>query len=155
MLELTRNLGPMPHAPVTDRLCLDYASRAKARQKARLAGGEQVGIFLEYGKPLSGGDVLSSDDGILVRVECGPEPVITAVTEDWALLARGCYHLGNRHVPLQIGRLWLRFSPDPVLEELVRRLGFTALSESAPFAPEGGAYAGGHSHAHSHAHDHK
>ncbi|MDR1777233.1 MAG: urease accessory protein UreE [Desulfovibrio sp.] len=141
MLELTRNLGPTD-AAVADRLQLDYASRCRARLKVRLESGVEAGLFLEYGRVLNEGDVLTGDDGVLVRVECKPEPVITARTEDRQLLARGCYHLGNRHASLQIGETWLRFCPDPVLEYLVGQLGFEVVPETAPFSPEPGAYAG-------------
>ncbi|MDR1659308.1 MAG: urease accessory protein UreE [Desulfovibrio sp.] len=145
MIKLTRNLGPTGGA-FADRLRLDCESRSRARLRVRLESGAEAGLFLEYGKTLAQGDILAADDGFLVRVECEPEAVITAHAKDWGLLARGCYHLGNRHVPLQIGELWLRFTPDPVLEKLVRQLGFVAVPETAPFTPETGAYASGHGH---------
>jgi urease accessory protein len=142
MLKLTRNLGPLD-SPFAHRLLLDYESRSRARLKARLEGGAEAGLFLEYGQRPRQGDILSTDDGVLVRVEYRPEAVITARAGDGMLLARGCYHLGNRHVPLQIGELWLRFAPDPVLERLVRRMGFDVAAETVPFEPEAGAYAHG------------
>ena len=142
MLKLTRNLGPM-NSPFAHRLLLDYESRSKARLKTRLESGAEAGLFLGHGRSLRRGDILSTDDGVLVRVEYRPEAVITARAGDGMLLAKGCYHLGNRHVPLQIGELWLRFAPDPVLERLVRRLGFEVVAETVPFEPEAGAYAHG------------
>jgi urease accessory protein len=143
MIKLTRNLGPNGGI-FADRLWLDCESRSRARLKVRLESGSEAGIFLEHGKPLAQGDILATEEGLLVRVECKPEAVITAHANDWNLLARGCYHLGNRHIPLQIGELWIRFTPDSVLERLVRQLGFETVSETTPFEPETGAYTGRH-----------
>ena len=70
-----------------------------------------------------------------------------AVVPNWESLARACYHLGNRHAPLQLGHKWLRFTPDHVLEELAESLGLRLRRENAAFVPEGGAYDGPHSHA--------
>ena len=86
------------------------------------------------------------------EVRAAEEEVAVVSTEDPWLFARACYHLGNRHVPLQIGDSWLRFQRDHVLEEMVRTLGLAVRHESAPFEPEGGAYGGhrGHEHGHSH-----
>jgi len=71
-----------------------------------------------------------------------------------ALLARAAYHLGNRHIWLQVGEGWLRYLADPVLDDMVRSLGFDVVSEEAPFEPEAGAYASGDRAAHGHSHGH-
>ena len=145
MLEFTQNLGPLPDSTTAELLLLDYEGRCRTRQRVRLESGREAGLFLERGRVLAEGDILRAADGTQAVVRCRPEETITARADNWALLARGCYHLGNRHVPLQIGDLWLRFMPDPVLEKLVRQLGFETQREEAPFVPESGAY--GHAHA--------
>ena len=81
------------------------------------------------------------------------ENVSTAAIEDATLFARACYHLGNRHVPLQIGTGFLRFQEDYVLDDMLHGLGVHVQHEQAPFEPENGAYAPGTGHGHSHAHD--
>jgi urease accessory protein len=143
MLEFTRHLGAGEEQRATEELWLDYEGRCRARQRVRLQSGREAGLFLDRGKALAEGDILCADDGTQAVVRCRPEAVITARAEDWEVFARGCYHLGNRHAPVQIGRLWLRFTPDAVLERLVIHLGFATLREEAPFAAESGAY--GHS----------
>ena len=89
-------------------------------------------------------------DGTSVRVNAALEAVATARTDDPLRLARACYHLGNRHVPIQVGAGCLRYQRDHVLDELVRGLGLTVVHESARFEPESGAY---HGQEHSHHHD--
>jgi urease accessory protein len=89
------------------------------------------------------GDILRTAEGSTVRIICKAEPVVTAMADDWRYFARACYHFGNRHVPLQIGEKWLRFSPDPVLEKMAMHFGLEIRKECMPFAPESGAY---HSH---------
>ncbi|MDR2801470.1 MAG: urease accessory protein UreE [Desulfovibrio sp.] len=152
MLEFIRNMGSRPDLGAGERLPLDYAARCKARQRALLESGREVGLFLERGRILNEGDVLVAADDTLALVQCKPEEVTSALAGDWRHLARGCYHLGNRHALAQIGDLWIRIQPDPVLEAMLERLGFALRRETAPFVPEGGAYARpqGHSHGHSH-----
>ena len=99
------------------------------------------------------GDLLLADDGRVVEVEAASETVSTVHTSDAVLLARACYHLGNRHVALQIGSDWLRYQHDHVLDDMLRGFGLEVRVDEAPFEPEGGAYvAASHSHAHSHQH---
>jgi urease accessory protein len=112
-----------------------------------------VGLFLPRGLTLRNGDLLQSDDGLVVRIEAAPEPVSTVRSHDALALARVCYHLGNRHVPLQVEAGWVRYLHDHVLDDMVRGLGLEVIFEQAPFEPEAGAYQGG-SHGHSHAHSH-
>lgn len=138
-------------------LILPFDVRSRSRFRARLDNGEEVGVILTRGHILRGGDRLRAEDGRIIGVAAASETVSTAHARDADLLARGAYHLGNRHVPLQIGPLWLRYSHDHVLDDMVRGLGFTLVVEEAPFEPEGGAYhahgAGhGHSHGEQHAH---
>ena len=138
-------------APATDSVALAYDERKRSRLKVILASGTEAGIFLERGDHLHGGDrLLSEDGGTVVDILAAPEKLIEAVAESPLLFARAAYHLGNRHVPVQIipepngGRL--RFQSDHVLAEMARGLGCTVSETIAPFQPESGAYGGGHGH---------
>ncbi|WP_038070696.1 urease accessory protein UreE [Hydrogenovibrio kuenenii] len=137
-----------------ERLILTYAEREKSRLKAKLSSGEEVGLFLPRGTVLKHGDVLASAEGDLVQVVAAAETVSTVTAEDTHLLLRIAYHLGNRHVPLQVESNWLRYRHDHVLDDMVRLLGGTVTVEEQPVQPEGGAYGGGHHHEHKHDHDH-
>lgn len=136
--------------------------RIKSRQRVTLDNGDSAGLFMERGTLLRGGDLLSDGQGTLVRVLAAAETVTTVRCADPLLLAKVAYHLGNRHVPLQIENGWLRFQHDHVLDDMVRQLPGAAgsaevICEQAPFEPEAGAYqqaAGGHHHSHSHNHSH-
>jgi urease accessory protein len=111
--------------------------------------------MLPRGRLLRGGDHLRADSGLVIRVVAAPEHVSTAFTKDPMLLARVCYHLGNRHVALQIGDTWLRYLHDHVLDDMVEALGLKVFAEAAPFEPEAGAYdSAGHTHAHAPEHEH-
>jgi urease accessory protein len=156
MLKITLKIDPKtdrPNPPAR-RLVLPFSERSKSRARHVLDNGEEVGLFLERGSVLRNGDLLLADDGRVVCVEAAPESVSMAHTDDLLLLARACYHLGNRHVALQIGHGWLRYVHDHVLDDMLRGMGLAVLVERAPFEPEGGAYvANTHSHTHSHRHD--
>lgn len=133
-------------------LTLPFELRQKSRLKARLNNASEVGLILPRGNLLRGGDCLRAEDGSVIRIEAADEDVSTVHNDDAKMLARASYHLGNRHVSLQIGDGWVRYLHDHVLDEMVRGLGLEVSFESAPFEPEGGAY-GGHSHA-QHTHEH-
>lgn len=128
-------------------LVLPFDQRCKSRLRARLASGEEVGVFLERGSVLRGGDLLQGGDGRVVRVVAAPEALLEARCDTPRQLARAAFHLGNRHVPVQIGDALLRIAADPVLGEMLRGLGCTVTEVLAPFEPEGGAYGAGHRHA--------
>jgi urease accessory protein len=148
---LTERLAADRVASATARLTLDQRSRS--RQRIRLDDGREAGVLLPRGATLHHGDVLGSEDGLVVRIAAAVERLSRAESDDPLLLARACYHLGNRHVALQIqpGRLcWLH---DHVLDDMVRGLGLAVTSVEAPFEPEPGAYGGGHGHGHGHTHD--
>lgn len=134
-------------------LRLPFGERSKSRLRSVLDNGEEVGLFLERGTILRNGDLLLSDDGRVIEVEASSESVSTVFTDNVLLLARSCYHLGNRHVALQIGPGWLRYQHDHVLDDMLRGFGLEVRVELAPFEPEGGAYVS-HAHANSHAHSH-
>jgi urease accessory protein len=142
MKEIRERIEP-PAIPQLS-LTLPFELRQKSRLRARLDSGEEVGLFLPRGIILRQGDLLRTTDGLVVEVKAALEPVSTITTGDPLLLARAAYHLGNRHVSLQISSGWLRYPRDPVLDHLVEALGLVVVHESAPFEPDSGAY--GHSH---------
>ena len=140
-------------APATDSVALAYDERKRSRLKVRLASGLAAGIFLERGDHLQGGDRLVAEDGnAVVEILAAPETLIEAIADSPLLFARAAYHLGNRHVPVQIlpsdSGGALRFQTDHVLAEMVRGLGCSVRQVEAPFQPESGAYGahGGHRH---------
>jgi len=153
MLQLdTRHTGP---EPANDTLELDFAARSKTRQRVRLGSGEEAALMLERGTLLRGGEKLKGSDGRMVAVIAAPEDVLEARCEGPLALARAAYHLGNRHVSVEIGDGWLRIQADHVLEHMLRGLGCRVHALRAPFEPESGAYSSaGHRHTHGHDHGH-
>lgn len=133
----------------TLHLTLSFEYRQKSRLRTHLDDGTDVLLSLPRGTVLRHGDLLRAVDGTLIKVEAALETVSVVRTDDMLLLARACYHLGNRHLPVQIGVGWLRFQPDHVLAHMLNGLGLDVHSETAPFEPENGAY---HSHSQPHAH---
>ncbi len=131
---------------VDEELELPFEQRQKSRLRTRLRSGEEIGLFLERGGILRGGDGLLADDGRIVRVVAAPEALMEVRCADPGLLARAAYHLGNRHCPVAIGSGWLRFAADEVLAGMLQRMDLAVSSVSASFEPEAGAYAAGHAH---------
>ena len=128
---------------------LTFDQRVRSRQKVELDNGEPAGLFLPRGSVLLQGQKIVAESGEVVEIRAADEAVSTVYVGDPLLLARACYHLGNRHVALQIGPGFIRYQHDHVLDELVRGLGLMVEFERAPFEPEAGAYeVGGHGHAH-------
>lgn len=142
--------GDAPHGDV---LTLPFELRAKSRLRARLDGGREVALLLPRGRVLRGGERLRAEDGSIILVRAAVERVSTAIAGDATTLTRGAYHLGNRHVPVQVGDGWLRYAHDHVLDDMVRGQGLEVRVEDAPFEPEAGAY-GGHGGGHGHSHGH-
>ena len=138
-------------ATVQATLSLPYELRQKSRLKANLDSGEEIGIMLPRGRVLRGGDCLKAENGMIIELAAAQESVSTVAAPDAITLQRACYHLGNRHVPLQITEHWVRYLKDHVLDEMVVSLGLSITHEQAPFEPEVGAY---HKHAHQHSHQH-
>lgn len=144
------------------RLVLPFELRSRSRFRARLTSGEEIGVLLPRGQVLRGGDLLRATDGRVVEIAAAAESVSTAHGADASAIVRAAYHLGNRHVALQIGDGWLRYLHDHVLDDMVRGLGLQVRLEQAPFEPEIGAYAsassgaavGDHAHGHAHSHPH-
>ncbi len=133
---------------------LTLDQRVRSRLKLTLDDGRDAGLFLPRGLQLRQGQLLRAESGEIVEVKAAPEPVSTVRCDDPLLLARACYHLGNRHVPLQIEPGMLRYQHDHVLDDLLRGLGLEPVFEQAAFDPEPGAYGGGHAHRHGHDHEH-
>jgi urease accessory protein len=142
-IELCR--GEIPHAEVSGCVALSFAQREKARQRVALQSGEEIIINIRRGQVMRGGDCVKSHEGRCVMVEAAIETVSTVHCDDPLQLTRIAYHLGNRHVWLQVGDGWLRYLHDHVLDDMVRGLGGSVAVEEAPFEPEAGAY-GGHGH---------
>lgn len=132
-------------------LSLPIDQRIKSRLKVTLDDGQEAGLFLPRGQVLRNGDLLQSTEGLVIQVQAAPEKVSTVHSEDAHSLARVAYHLGNRHVPLQITATWVRYQHDYVLDQMVVGLGLDVSVENAPFEPEAGAYkSASHGHHHSH-----
>ena len=132
---------------------LDWDIRQKSRFEATDSLGRQLGIFLPRGTLVRGGDVLIAEDGSMVKVIAAAQSVlrITACTAHGSPfdLTRAAYHLGNRHVPIELKPDHLKIEPDHVLADMLRSMHLNVNEVSEPFEPEGGAYsAGGHAHAH-------
>lgn len=139
-------------ARATERLLLPFDVRCKSRLRSRLESGEDVGLFLERGTVMRAGDLLQAEDGRVVQVCAVPEAVMEVRSADTLLLSRAAYHLGNRHVAVELQPGLLRFARDHVLGEMVRGLGLDVTECEVPFEPESGAYGGHGGHAHPHGH---
>jgi urease accessory protein len=137
---------------------LDWDTRSKSRFSATDSTGREIGVVLPRGSTLRGGDVLVAEDGTLVRVIAAAQPVLQVrhCSEHGSPfdLLRAAYHLGNRHVPLELQPTLLQFEPDPVLADMLRRQHLIVTEAQAAFEPEGGAYGEGAGHGHHHGHDH-
>src|ERR1039457_3544748 len=122
-----------PAVEVDDVRARPFEQRCKSRLRATLASGEEIGLFLERGTILRGGDCLAADDGRVVRVESAAEKLMEVRAENAESLARAAYHLGNRHTAIQIGDGWLRFAADHVLAQMLAGLGVEASALDSAF----------------------
>ena len=159
-LHLTSRLAPgQPVATIDLTLPLTAEDRTRSRHHFQTETGEAVYLQLPRGTVLQHGDLLTTEangteGGAIVQIIAKPEPVMTATAHSLLELLRAAYHLGNRHVPLEVTETYLRLSPDPVLKAMLEQLGLHVSEAVLPFQPEAGAYhsAAGHSHAeHAHA----
>ena len=132
---------------IDDQLVLPFNLRQKSRLRATLVSGQEAGLFLARGQILRDGTLLTGESGSVVQVVAADEPVMDVTADSPFDLMRGAYHLGNRHVPLQISADYLRLEQDSVLSEMLIGLGLRVLETHAPFEPESGAY---DAHRHSH-----
>lgn len=139
---------------IADTLILDYAKRSAGAFAATGLKGGAYDIALAEPRRLRTDDLLELDDGTLIEVVAAPEPLIEARAGDLPGLMRLAYHLGDRHVPVEILANRLRVRREPALETLLGSLGARLAMIEAPFEPEGGAYAASHGHDHHHGHDH-
>jgi len=132
-----------------NRLELPFDSRQKTRLRTRLASGEEAALMLPRGEVLRGGELAVASDGRVIEVVAAAEEVLHVECASATELARCAYHLGNRHVPVEVGDGFLRLAEDHVIEKMLAGLGAKLSHVTAPFEPEAGAYAGGH-HGHEH-----
>lgn len=146
MLDIYQRLGIVPDLTYDDVIVLTQEQRDKGRLKTVSVAGAEVRVFLERGKPLLVSEMLKTECGKYIQVQGALEQVTRAECEDWHTFSRACYHLGNRHVKLQVGDRWLHMTPDHVLEDMLKMLGLTVTHEDAVFVPESGAYSHGHHH---------
>ena len=151
---------------------LDWDVRQKSRFQTEDSSGRVLSVFLHRGHVVRGGDVLVADDGSLIKVEAAPQPLlrVTACAAHGSPfdLTRAAYHLGNRHVPIELKPDHLKIEPDSVLADMLRSMHLIVNAVEEAFEPEGGAYGSqhggsghshgddhGHVHHHDHGHDHK
>ena len=146
MIELTAKLPADAPGEVQGQLRLPFELRQKRQLFAVLASGEEVAVKLARGASLRGGDRLLASDGRVIEVIAALERLIHVECATASALAQAAYHLGNRHVAVQVGDGFLRFGENHVLEEMLRGLGAKLTIIEAPFEPEAGAYSGTHSH---------
>jgi len=145
MLTFTKHLRPNPDAIVSFTLPMTADDRTRSRHRFKTETGERLHLSLPRGTVLRDRDLLQSEDGnCLVLVSAKPESVLTARASTALLLMRAAYHLGNRHVALEVADNYLRLSPDSVLQRMLEKMGLEVTEEIVPFQPEIGAY--GHSH---------
>jgi urease accessory protein len=133
------------HGPVQHRLTLTAEERSRSRHPFQTDAGQVVYLNLPRGMTLRNGDRLQSESGEVAEIFAKPEPVITVTAKHPIDLLQAAYHLGNRHVAIEITETCLRLSPDSVLQNLLAHRGLQMIEEIAPFQPETGAY-GSHNH---------
>lgn len=158
MLQFTQRADVDSQASASVTLPID--KREKSRLRVTLSDGREAGIILERGEYLQHGDKLASADGETIEVVAAEEKLSLVRCRDALSFARACYHLGNRHVPVQIvagddstdGVGIVSYLHDHVLDAMLRGLGLQVESAMGAFDPEPGAYGGGHQHGHDHSH---
>ena len=153
MLEINERIEERTDASSTS-LTLPFEQRQKSRLRVTLDNGNEAALILERGTVLRHGDLLRATNGQVVEVRAASEMVSVVSESNAHLLSRVCYHLGNRHVPLQIGNGWLRYLRDHVLDDMVRSLGLVVEHQEASFEPESGAYQNNGKHQHTRSHEH-
>lgn len=143
--------------PLSVTLPIDL--RVKSRVRVTLNDGREAGLFLPRGHVLRGGDVLQSEEGVHVQVIAAQELVSTVTADNTLLLMKAAYHLGNRHIPLQVSEDFLRYRHDHTLDDMVKQMGLTVFVSRQAFEPEAGAYQQAphkhHDHDHHHSHSHQ
>lgn len=128
---------------------LPFELRRRSRQKITLDNGEPVGLVLNQGTVLRHGDILVAEDGKLIAVQAAIESVLRVTAHSAQQLTRAAYHLGNRHILVEVGANYLQLEYDPVLVDMLKQLGGVTVERvDEPFEPDAGAYGGGHKHGH-------
>ena len=145
MLKFTKKLSST--ATFATSLTLPFESRTKSRLRVTLDNGLSAGIMLPRGHILRHGDLIATDENYIVQIHAAAESVSSITSDNTHLLSRACYHLGNRHIPLQIEQDMIRYQHDHVLDHLMTSMGLHVTHGTEPFEPESGAY---HTHAHTH-----
>jgi len=149
--------GHWDSAAAVDRVSLDADERHRRRVVLTGERGTTFLLDLPHAMALRDGDGLVLDDGGIVRIVSRPEPLTEIAAADSHELARLAWHIGNRHIEVQVVGDRLRIRRDHVIEDMLRGLGARLSPVEAPFNPEQGAYAQhahGHGHDHAHGHDH-
>jgi urease accessory protein len=147
MLEIHHRLGLDASKNADTTVVLDHQQRERGRLLLSGTHGEEVRLYLKRGQPLLVNELLQAQCGKLVKVEGAKERIAIARCDDWQVFARACYHLGNRHVKVQVDSLTLIIKPDHVLEDMLVRQGLVISHGEAVFTPESGAYQqGSHEH---------
>ena len=136
--------------PPTTTLTLPLDLRKRSRQRVVLDNGEEAAILLPRGSSLQDEDRLVSTDGTVIKIKAARESLTRIASRDTLLLARACYHLGNRHLPVQICKFSLLYQSDHVIDSMMRSMGLQVTHVNAPFEPETGAFKGVASHRHGH-----
>ncbi|MES9940761.1 MAG: urease accessory protein UreE [Candidatus Thiodiazotropha sp. 6PLUC2] len=157
MIKLTKKIAHGEKIETT--LTLPLHNRIKSRLRVKLDDGRDAGLFLPRGTTLKEGELLTSESGVVIRIKAAQETLSIVECTDPHLLSRACYHLGNRHVSMQIEPGRISYPHDHVLDEMLAGLGLEVVVAEAPFEPEPGAYGGSaeqgrHHHGHSHDHSH-
>lgn len=152
MRQISKNLGKTKIAKVLLQnapcLTMPFLQRSKSRQVVLLDSGEEVLLVLNRGGVMRGGDILVDDQGQFIIVQAVPEQVLRVTASNFSLLMRAAYHLGNRHIPVEIQTDYLQLEYDPVLSDMLKKLGVHVTLQEYPFEPEHGAYGKGHKHGH-------
>ncbi len=144
MLTFTQRLNQVTDIPISLILPLCAEERTRSRYRRETDTGQVLILRLPRGSVLRDGDLLQAETGTVIQIAAKPEPVLTITADTNLDLLRAAYHLGNRHIPLEITPNYLRLKPDTVLQTMLEKLGLTIIEEIAPFQPEIGAY--GHQH---------
>jgi len=152
--ESVLSAGSWDVARTVDRVVIDFDRRHRRRTLLATAGGSELLLDLPQAVRLRHGDGLVLDDGGVVQVCAKPEPLLEIHAHGEGELVRIAWHLGNRHLPVQLLGDRIRIRADHVIEEMVEGLGGHVDTIEAPFDPEAGAYAGGHHHHHDDEHPH-
>jgi urease accessory protein len=146
MNNINKRLSHVQQSKIDDQLVLPFDLRQRSRLRVMLSSGREAAVLLDRGVIMRGGDLLETEDGYVVEIVAASQAVTDVTAKTAQALMCAAYHLGNRHVPLQVGDGWLRLEQDHVLNEMLVGLGMTTTNQNAPFEPEAGAYGGGHRH---------